>query len=91
MSLDLVSMAAEVESIAEKATKEAHQETSLMVLQSTWDRIEFSATTTTETDTPLISMTEEDLEVNGGSWPIFRRLNTLGLFVGSAIINSREC
>ncbi|CAM9153876.1 unnamed protein product [Ectocarpus fasciculatus] len=62
MSLDLVSMAAEVESIAEKATKEAHQETSLMVLQSTWDRIEFSATTNTETDTPLISMTEEDLE-----------------------------
>lgn len=65
MSLDLVSMAADVEAIAEKATKEANQETSLMVLQSTWDSIEFSATTSTETDTPLINMSEDDLEVIG--------------------------
>ncbi len=66
MKLDLVAMAADVEAIAEKATKEAHQENALMVLQSTWDRIEFSVTASTETDTPLISMGEEDLEVTGG-------------------------
>lgn len=63
MSLDLVAMAADVEAIAEKATKEAHQENALTVLQTTWERVEFSATPCTETDTPLISMTEEDLEV----------------------------
>ncbi|CAN0205861.1 unnamed protein product, partial [Scytosiphon promiscuus] len=62
MSLDLVSMAADVEAIAEKATKEANQETSLALLQSTWDSVEFSATLSTGTDTPLISMNEEDLE-----------------------------
>lgn len=65
MSLDLVTIAADVEAIAEKATKEASQENSLMVLQTTWDSIEFSVTTSTETDTPLISMSEEDLEVTG--------------------------
>lgn len=63
MKLDLVAMAGDVEAIAEKATKEAHQENSLMLLQSTWDRIEFSVTASTETDTPLVSMSEEDLEV----------------------------
>lgn len=63
MSLDLVTMAADVEAIAEKATKEAQQESSLTVLQSTWERIEFSVTASTETDTPLINMSEEDLEV----------------------------
>lgn len=67
MSLDLVTMAADVEAIAEKATKEAHQENSLTILQSTWERIEFSVTTSTETDTPLINMSEEDLEVKGRS------------------------
>lgn len=66
MSLDLVAMAADVEAIAEKATKEAHQENSLAVLQATWERIEFQATASTETDTPLITMTEEDLEVRAG-------------------------
>lgn len=66
MKLDLVAMAGDVEAIAEKATKEAHQENALMVLQSTWDRIEFSVTASTETDTPLVSMGEEDLEVTGG-------------------------
>ena len=65
MKLDLVAMAGDVEAIAEKATKEAHQENSLMLLQSTWDRIEFSVTASTETDTPLVSMSEEDLEVTG--------------------------
>lgn len=63
MSLDLVAMAADVEAIAEKATKETHQENSLAVLQATWERIEFSATSSAETDTPLINMSEEDLEV----------------------------
>lgn len=67
MNLDLVTMAADVEAIAEKATKEAHQENSLTVLQSTWERIEFSVTTSTEADTPLINMSEEDLEVTDRS------------------------
>lgn len=67
MSLDLVTMAADVEAIAEKATKEAHQENSLTILQSTWERIEFSVTTSTGTDTPLINMSEEDLEVTCSS------------------------
>ena len=66
MSLDLVAMAADVEAIAEKATKEAHQENALTVLQATWERIEFSATASAETDTPLINMIEEDLEVRAG-------------------------
>lgn len=66
MCLDLVAMAADVEAIAEKATKEAHQENSLTVLQATWERIEFSATASTETDTPLVNMSEEDLEVRAG-------------------------
>lgn len=65
MRLDLVTMAADVEAIAEKATKEAHQENSLTVLQSTWERIEFSVTTSNEAETPLINMSDEDLEVTG--------------------------
>lgn len=66
MCLDLVAMAADVEAIAEKATKEANQENSLIVLQATWERVEFLATPSAETDTPLINMSEEDLEVRGG-------------------------
>lgn len=63
MGLNLATMAADVESIAEKATKEAHQEASLMVLQSTWERIEFCKATNKEMETQLVKMCEEDLEV----------------------------
>lgn len=63
MSLDLSTMAADVEAIADKATKETHQESSLMVMEATWDRIEFHVTTNKETESPLVKMAEEDLEV----------------------------
>lgn len=58
-------MAADVEAIADKAAKEAHQGAALLVIQNTWDRIEFciTAPAKTETETPLVKMTEEDLEV----------------------------
>lgn len=69
MSLDLASMAADVEAIADKAAKETHQETALSVMQGTWDRVEFWVTAAKETDTPLVKMSEEDLEVTGiSSW-----------------------
>lgn len=68
LSLDLATMSAEVEAIADKAAKEAHQEAALLVIQNTWDRIEFCVTApvSTETETPLVKMTEEDLEVIRG-------------------------
>lgn len=56
-------MAADVEAIADKANKEAHQENSLVVMQSTWDRIEFCAATSAAMEVPLVRMSEEDLEV----------------------------
>lgn len=61
-------MADDVEAIADRAAKEAHQEAALLVLQNTWDRIEFCVTATlqTGTETPLIKMAEEDLEVLRG-------------------------
>lgn len=65
MRLDLATMAADVEAIADKATKEANQEAALLVLQSTWDRIEFCVTANAEAETPLVKMSEEDLEVVG--------------------------
>ncbi|CAM9114065.1 unnamed protein product, partial [Sphacelaria rigidula] len=64
LSLDLAEMADDVEAIADRAAKEAHQEAALLVLQNTWARIEFCVTATlqTGTETPLIKMAEEDLE-----------------------------
>lgn len=56
-------MSADVEVIADKAAKEAHQEAALLVLQRTWDRVEFCVTMSKETETPLINMSENDLEV----------------------------
>lgn len=83
MSLDLSAMAADVEAIADKATKEAHQESSLAVMEATWDRIEFHGTANKETETPLVKMIEEDLEVRQycmfGSVPIDYLHATLGL------------
>lgn len=65
-------MAGDVEAIADKAAKEAHQEAALLVLQNTWDRIEFCVTASlqTGTETPLIKMAEEDLEVTSGWMPL---------------------
>lgn len=63
MGLDLGAMVADVEAIADKATKEAHQEVSLMALQSTWDCIEFCVTANKDTETPQVKLSEEDLEV----------------------------
>lgn len=63
MRLDLATAAVDVEGIADKAIKEANQEAALVTLESTWDRIEFAVTANKETDTPLVKMTEEDLEV----------------------------
>ncbi|CAM9165488.1 unnamed protein product, partial [Laminaria digitata] len=63
MNLDLVAMASDVEAIADKATKEAHQETSLLQLEATWDRVEFCVTNnSSEMDTPLVKISEEHLE-----------------------------
>lgn len=64
MGLDLVAMASDVEAIADKATKETHQETSLLQLEATWDRVEFCVTSNSgEMETPLVKISEENLEV----------------------------
>lgn len=64
MDLDLVAMASDVEAIADKATKEAHQETCLLQLEATWDQVEFCVTSNTnEMETPLVKISEEHLEV----------------------------
>ena len=63
VSLDLPAMAGNVETIAHKAAKEAHQESALATLQATWDRIEFCTTFSADTDAPLLKMREEDVEV----------------------------
>lgn len=67
MGLDLVAMASDVEAIADKATKEAHQETSLMALETTWDRVEFCVLSNSgDMETPLVKLGEEHLEVGWG-------------------------
>lgn len=67
MGLDLVAMASDVEAIADKATKEAHQETSLMLLETTWDRVEFCVTSNSgDMEVPLVKLSEEHLEVGWG-------------------------
>lgn len=66
MSLGLVAMASDVEALADKATKEAHQETALLVLEATWDRVEFCVTGSSEIETPLVKISEEHLEVGLG-------------------------
>ena len=63
MSLDLVAMASDVEALADKATKEAHQENAILVLEATWDRVEFCVTGSSEMETPLVKISEEHLEV----------------------------